>query len=246
MKQPASRPRDPAARGWVRSMIAAAGLSAAWLVLCAYYIGGHIGWREVWQSSPHVIGAFLAGMFAPVVLAWLVIGIARRLAALRRTSEALQAEIERRLAHPKEPIIGAADGQAGVVRRNSFDSRRAMFLRATRFVIEDLNASAIDLNRLLNNACQQKMGLKSVEGDCGVFVRGILSADAVRARQVIREKYDRDVNFRACALRYLDHFEKLLAEANESDLENLLSSTFLSADVGKLYMLRARAVGRIN
>ena len=46
--------------------------------------------------------------------------------------------------------------------------------------------------------------------------------------------------------RYLDHFERLLNEANESDPENLLSSTFLSADIGELYLVPARSVGRLN
>jgi hypothetical protein len=40
--------------------------------------------------------------------------------------------------------------------------------------------------------------------------------------------------------------EKIAAEANESDPENLLRSTFLLADVGKLYLLLARAVGLLN
>jgi hypothetical protein len=40
--------------------------------------------------------------------------------------------------------------------------------------------------------------------------------------------------------------KKLLSEANESGPENLPSSTFLLADVGKLYLLLARAVGLLN
>jgi len=79
-----------------------------------------------------------------------------------------------------------------------------------------------------------------------VFVRNILADDDKKARTTIGTKYQEDETFRKYVSRTLDHFEKLPAEANESDLENLLSSTFLSADVGKLYSLLARSVGRLN
>ena len=58
--------------------------------------------------------------------------------------------------------------------------------------------------------------------------------------------YEQEENFRKLVFRYIDNVEKRLAEAKESDPENLLGSTFLSADVGKLYMLLGRSVGRLN
>ena len=67
-----------------------------------------------------------------------------------------------------------------------------------------------------------------------------------QARTVISTKYEDADEFRRYVWRHLDHFEKLPSEANESDPENLPSSTFLSVDVGKLYLLLARAVGRLN
>jgi hypothetical protein len=139
-----------------------------------------------------------------------------------------------------------AESQADRIRQNSFDARRDMFLRASKFVIEDLNSTAIDLNRVLDSEKTQKMWPKFAKGDRGIFVRGILSEDEREARDVIQSKYERDDDFRKYVSRYIEHFEKLLTEANESDPENLLSSTFLSADVGKLYLLLARAVGRLN
>ena len=63
---------------------------------------------------------------------------------------------------------------------------------------------------------------------------------------MIRAKFEGDENFRKYVQRYLDHFEGLLNQASESDPENLLSSTFLSADIGKLYLVLARSVGRLN
>jgi len=74
----------------------------------------------------------------------------------------------------------------------------------------------------------------------------MLSDDEKHAREVIRAKFEEDENFRKYVQRYLDHFERLLNQANESDPENLLSSTFLSADIGKLYLVLARSVGRLN
>lgn len=63
---------------------------------------------------------------------------------------------------------------------------------------------------------------------------------------MISSKYEDDEEFRRYVQRYLYHFQKLLSEANESDPENLLSSTLLSADIGKLYLMLARAVGWLN
>ena len=139
-----------------------------------------------------------------------------------------------------------AEAQAKVIRQNTFDSRRDTFLRASRFVIEDLNSTAIDLNSLLDTQGSQRLWSRLTKGDKGIFVRTMLSDDEKHAREVIRAKFEEDENFRKYVQRYLDHFERLLNQANESDPENLLSSTFLSADIGKLYLVLARSVGRLN
>ena len=60
----------------------------------------------------------------------------------------------------------------------------------------------------------------------------------------IAVRYREDERFRQQATRYIQQFESLLNQAAECDPENVLSATFLTADVGKLYLLLARAVGR--
>jgi len=150
--------------------------------------------------------------------------------------------IETRAEIPSE----TAETQADQVCRNAFDARRDMFLRASKFVIEDLNSTAIDLNRHLKSDRTGKSCPKFAKGDTRNFVYGVLSEDEKKVRQVIHQKYEHDDKFRKLVSRYIDHFEMLLAEAKECDLDNLLGSTFLSADVGKLYMLLRRTVGRLN
>ena len=61
---------------------------------------------------------------------------------------------------------------------------------------------------------------------------------------VIREKYQADTEFRDYVSRYLQEFETLLQEAGKRDQGSALTQTFLSSDVGKVYMLLARALGR--
>ena len=77
-------------------------------------------------------------------------------------------------------------------------------------------------------------------------MRGMLQDDERHAREVIKGKFEEDDNFRKYVQCYLDYFERLLNGANEGDPENLLSFTFLSADIGKLYLLLARSLGRLN
>ncbi len=48
-------------------------LTAAWLVLCAYYVDFYIGWDNLLLLLPHEIGAFFTGAFAPLAFLWLVL-----------------------------------------------------------------------------------------------------------------------------------------------------------------------------
>ena len=90
------------------------------------------------------------------------------------------------------------------------------------------------------------MWRKFVKGDKGVFVRSMLAMSDRKAEAVIKKRYEEDDKFRKYVSSYLEQFERLLVQASESDPENLLSSTFVTADVGKLYLLLSRAVGRMN
>ncbi len=65
-----------------------------------------------------------------------------------------------------------------------------------------------------------------------------------RPRGKIRDRYRDDNEFRKYADDYLAQFDRVLAEAKEVDPENILSATFLTADVGKLYLVLSTILGR--
>jgi hypothetical protein len=75
-------------------------------------------------------------------------------------------------------------------------------------------------------------------------VRKMLGFREKAKLNIVRDKYQRDSEFRDYVTRYLAEFEGLLQQAQELDQESLLRGTFLASDVGKVYMLLARALGR--
>ena len=61
---------------------------------------------------------------------------------------------------------------------------------------------------------------------------------------LIRRRYQDDADFREYVTRYIGEFDTLLDQARKWDYENLLHTTFMTADIGKLYLLLSRAVGK--
>ena len=60
----------------------------------------------------------------------------------------------------------------------------------------------------------------------------------------IEQRYDRDDRFRDMVTRYMGKFEDLLRESNTADPESVLNATFITADVGKLYLVLSRSLDR--
>ena len=60
----------------------------------------------------------------------------------------------------------------------------------------------------------------------------------------IRDHYQEDPDFRDYVSRYLKQFHALVEESKKRDQDNVLNTTLLSSDMGKLFMLLNRALGR--
>jgi hypothetical protein len=134
-----------------------------------------------------------------------------------------------------EPI---ADEPSGI------EARRDVFLRSAAFVVDNLNSIAIDLNRLLERDIPGGVWRVFYRGDKSAFTRRVLDTRSLRDQKRIRRKFRQDPEFREHASHYVTEFESLMQQAEKWDYENLLRTTFLTADVGKLYLLLSRAVGR--
>ena len=120
----------------------------------------------------------------------------------------------------------------------------AYFMHQSSFFSERLQSLAVDMNRVLETQISEDDWQRFNRGEKGVFVRKMLGFREKAKLTSIKEKYQTDSEFRDYVSRYFTEFEVVLDEAKKRDQEGLLKSTFLSSDVGKVYMLLARALGR--
>ena len=82
------------------------------------------------------------------------------------------------------------------------------------------------------------------DGDLGIFVRRIARSHDEQSVPRIRDRMRKNSSFRHSVQTFMKRYEGLLAQTTECDPDRIMTATLLSADVGKVYMLLARATQR--
>lgn len=121
---------------------------------------------------------------------------------------------------------------------------RDLFNRTSRHIIEDLNSISIDLTRALDGDVSEADWRRYIKGDRTIFSRSLLRNRQDALIRKIGERVRNDGLMRGYVTRYVELFDQLLVGAAKSDSENLLHATFLTSDVGKLYIILNKALGR--
>jgi hypothetical protein len=118
------------------------------------------------------------------------------------------------------------------------------FFRNAAFVLERLQSLGVDMTRVLETVVSDDDWRRFTSGDKGVFVRKLLGFREKTKLAHIRERFQQDGEFRQYAQRYMTDFEGMLRESRKRDRDGIVSTTLLSSEIGKVYMLLSRAVGR--
>ncbi|MFK7867360.1 MAG: hypothetical protein AB8B77_07980 [Alphaproteobacteria bacterium] len=134
--------------------------------------------------------------------------------------------------------------QALAVRDQYEVESRDLFNRTSRHIIEDLNSISIDLTRALEGEVPEADWRRYIKGDRTIFSRTLLRNRQDALIRKIAERVRGDNAMRGYVSRYVELFDQLLKGASKSDSENLLHATFLTSDVGKLYVILNRALGK--
>ncbi len=139
-----------------------------------------------------------------------------------------------------------ATRQALVLREDKSSNKRDAFLRGATILIDDLNSSAIDLNKILDADLPEEYWKRYHKGDRSIFARSILKKKDLYDTREVKRYFETNQAFRNQVNRYLDQFDNLMSQARECDSEDVLAATFMTADVGKLYILLSRSLGRME
>src|SRR3546814_13392459 len=105
-------------------------------------------------------------------------------------SDAATTSFDRQAARLTQASADAAE-QAESLRERDLSARRDLFLKTARFIIEDLNSTAIDLTRVLHDEVTEADWKRYVRGDRGVFARTLLRARQNSIVPKIAETVDR-------------------------------------------------------
>ena len=72
------------------------------------------------------------------------------------------------------------------------------------------------------------------------------TAEFEAAFEEVRRKYRRDTDFKQTVDRYIEEFDRLLAEVGRDDRDSVLANTYLTSETGKVYTMLAHASGRLE
>ncbi|MCD8497906.1 MAG: hypothetical protein LRZ85_07405 [Alphaproteobacteria bacterium] len=122
--------------------------------------------------------------------------------------------------------------------------QREVFLSAAKFIVESLHSLSVDLTRAIDGEISEKTWKAFQKGDVSAFTRKLAQMGDQLPLEKAREKFTGDGEFRTYVQRYIRQFEELFDQAAENDHGALLSSTFASSEVGKLYQFLCSVAGK--
>lgn len=119
------------------------------------------------------------------------------------------------------------------------------FVAESESMIEHMENLAVDFNRFLNKD-DDELWKKFYSGDHAVFARHVIKNLKRGQINKIRQAYEKDTAFRVIADRYMSVFEQLLAAAQKTEKASALLSILSASEIGKIYYVVARALGRLE
>ena len=142
--------------------------------------------------------------------------------------------------------VTSAGGSAGSMLSGVNSQERDAFLKAAGDLVSALQSAAIDVEGILSGNVPQDVLDAFQAGDRTVAVRRLLRRNTPLGATKISEEYNNDPAFKNKIDVYVATFEDLLARAESADASKLLHTTFLTADIGKLYVFLTQSLGYLK
>jgi hypothetical protein len=112
--------------------------------------------------------------------------------------------------------------------------------------LDNLDALSSDIARMVDHEAVADLWDRWRRGERNVFSRRLYTAQGQQTFDELRRRYRRDSEFRDTVDRYVDEFQRLLADVDRNDRDGSLSRSYLTSETGKVFTLLAHASGRFD
>jgi hypothetical protein len=112
--------------------------------------------------------------------------------------------------------------------------------------LESLDSISVDIARMIDHDAAVELWDRYKRGEHNVFTRRLYTLQGQQTFDEIRRKYQAEPEFRQTVDRYVEEFERLLAEVSRDDRDSMLTKTYLTSETGKVYTMLAHASGRFD
>ncbi|MGH6796301.1 MAG: hypothetical protein ACREDH_14155, partial [Methylocella sp.] len=109
-----------------------------------------------------------------------------------------------------------------------------------------LEALSLDVARMIDHAAAAAAWDRYRRGETNAFSRRIYIGRGPQTFDEIRRRYRLDPEFHATVDRYVQEFERLLAELGQDEASEAVAKSYLLSETGKVYTLLAHAAGKLG
>lgn len=120
------------------------------------------------------------------------------------------------------------------------------FMRNSADIMAELETMSIDINSMFNKDKDEELWKKYYEGDKAAFARYLTKHITKKQVAAIQKEYQNKSEFRILADKYMEDFESLVGLARESERAGTLLALISGSDIGKVYYIMAKALGKVD
>jgi hypothetical protein len=112
--------------------------------------------------------------------------------------------------------------------------------------LDSLDSISGDIARMIDHDAAIELWDRYRRGERNAFSRRLYTIEGQQTFDELRRKYRREPEFKHTVDRYVDEFERLLAEATRDERDPSIARSYLTSDTGKVYTMLAHASGRFD
>lgn len=225
--------------GLIVLFIAAGVLTCAWLGGALLYVSNSVGWDNLLLMMPNDLALFAFGVFGPVALLWLVLGLIQTTLSNHRQESVLRQMVvqERRASDQIEAQVRTLIQMQG-------ESRRRSVIDGMDLVLKDLNGQAAVLAERLGMISQDEADTlwgRTVAGDVWAFSYAFLTrAEAYEDfPDLLAERLAHDEISSSALQLFLRRYDLLLESFRETDADKLARAVLEDGPLARLHSLFA-------